>query len=171
MCDIATGLMGASAVIGAAGALKSGTAAKNQADSEAALYRSQQAARLQKAEFDVETARRKYERNRGTVEARAADTGIDSANFYDILADDAEEAALERAAIRYTGKNEAAMLEYQASAASRRGKDAQTASYFNAAGAVVSSFSPMIRNRYSSSTGVTTGVSVDDSSPGYRSLK
>ena len=66
MCDIATGLMGASAVIGAAGALKSGTAAKNQADSEAALYRSQQAARLQKAEFDVETARRKYEYGRSS---------------------------------------------------------------------------------------------------------
>ncbi len=158
-------IMGVSAAVGAAGALHSGAAAKRQADSEAALYQAQAAARLQKAEFDIETARRKHVRQSGTVVARASSTGINTDNFYDVMADDAAEAALERAAIRWSSKAEARMLEYQAESAQRRGKDAQTASYFNAAGAVVNAFKPAMGAGYAGARGAP-GVAVDNNSPG-----
>lgn len=167
MCDIATGIMAVSAAMGAAGALHEGAAADAAGKGEAALYRAQAASRLQKAEYDAELSRRKYERSKGTVEARAAGEGVDMQNFYDILADDAEEAALERAAIRWSAQSESAMLEYQAGAAERRGKDAKTASYFKAAGAVVGAFSPAIKARYAKEY----GVSISDSESGYRALK
>lgn len=159
--------MGVSAAVGAAGALHAGRASRKQADSESALYQAQAAARLQKAEFDAETSRRKWVRQEGAVVNRAASTGIDTTNFYDVLADDAQEAALERAAIRWSAKSEAAMLQYQADAAQRRGRDAQTASYFNAAGAALNAFSPAIRARYAQGdTAAAQGVSVSDNNPG-----
>lgn len=151
--------MGASAAIGAAGALRSGMSARSQADSEAALYRAQAAARLAKAEFDVDTAHRKYRRTKGQGEARAGGSGVSLDSFYDIMNDDAMESALERSAIRWSAKSEAAMLEYQASAAVKRGKDAQTASYINAAGSVVNAFAPLARGtRTTGASGSATGV-------------
>ncbi len=161
-------IMGVGAALGAAGALSSGVANQRQANSEAALYEAQAAARLQKAEFDAETARRKFVREAGTVVARAASTGIDMGGFGDVRADDASEAALERAAIRWSSQNEARMLRYQAESAVRRGKDARTASYFQAAGAVVNAFSPMARSAYAGAKGVAGGVSVSDNSPGMK---
>lgn len=166
MCEVATALAVGSAAVGAAGAMHGGRAAESQAESQAALFRAQAAARIQKGEFDAEMARRRWVRNEGTVVARAAGEGINMANFYDVLDDDAKEAALERAAIRYTAQSEAAMLEYQATDAVRRGKDAKTASYFQAAGAVVGAFAPMARNRYVSARS-KNGVSLDNESPGY----
>lgn len=149
-----------------------GSSAKRQADSEAAMYRAQAAARLAKAEFDADAANRKYRRGKGQVESRGAASGISLESFYDVMNDDAMESALERAAIRWSAQSEANMLEYQASSATRRGKDAQTASYFNAAGSAVSAFTPMIRSSYSGSgsTGATkmsAGISLDDNGPAY----
>lgn len=145
--------MGASAAIGAYGSIKAGSSAKSQADSEAALYRAQAAARLAKAEFDVDTAHRKFRRQEGQVEARAGGSGITLESFYDIMNDDAAESALERAAIRWSAQSEATMLEYQARSATNRGNDAKSASYINAAGAVVNAFAPTIKGR------MTTGAS------------
>jgi hypothetical protein len=155
-------IMGASAAIGVAGAFQAGSSAKNQADGEAALYRAQAAARLAKAEFDAETSHRKYRREKGQVEARASGSGVSLESFYDVMNDDAMEAALERAAIRWSAQSEASMLEYQASAAERRGKDTKTASYINAVGAVVSPFSPLAKGMLTTgaSGSVTGGVTM-----------
>lgn len=151
--------MGASAVIGAAGALKAGSSAKSQADGEAALYRAQAAARLAKAEFDADTAQRKFRRQEGQVQARAGGSGVTLESFYDVMNDDAAESSLERAAIRWSAQSEASMLEYQANAATRRGEDAKTASYYNAAGAVVGAFSPMAKGSMTTgASGSATGV-------------
>jgi hypothetical protein len=159
-------IMGVGAALGAAGSIYAGVAADRQARSEADLYRTQAAARLQKAEFDAAQAQRKFVRNQGTVITRAASTGIDLQDFADVLADDAMESALEKAAIRWSAQSEAKMLEYQASAAIQRGKDAKTASYFRAAGSVVNAFSPLASRRADSSA-APSGVSVSDNSPGY----
>lgn len=163
MCMDPVSVMTIGAVVGAAGSLHAGASKASQARGEAALYESQAAARIQKAEFDAETSRRRYERNKGAVEARAAGTGLQMENFYDILADDSAEAALERAAIRWSAQNEATMLQYQAGAARSRAKDEMIGAVFNAAGAVVSAYSPMIRSRYASAN----GVSVSTDAPGY----
>lgn len=164
MCMDPISVMTVGAVVGAAGSLHAGASKSSQARGEAALYESQAAARIQKAEFDAETSRRRYERNKGSVEARAAGTDLAMENFYDVLADDAAEAALERAAIRWSAQNEATMLQYQASSARARAKDEMIGAVFNAAGAVVNAYSPAIRSRYAASS----GVSVSADSPGYQ---
>lgn len=166
MCEIATALMGISAAVGGASALSGGAAAKSQAASEAALYRAQAAMRLEKAKYDTEVAQRNFSRKEGTVDAQIGTTGIMAGSFSDVKADDAEEASLERQAIRWSSQNEANMLEYQANAAERRGSDAQTASYFGAASAVVGAFGPMIKSRYGNSSG-SSGVSVGGSDSGF----
>lgn len=160
--------MGAAAAIGAGGALFGGASARRQADGEAALYRAQAAARLAKAEFDADTAHRKYRREAGQVQARGAGSGLDLGNFYDVMADDAMESALERAAIRWSAKTEASMLEYQAKSAIQKGKDAQTASYFKAAGAVVGAFAPMASAAPAAGgSNMGAGISLDDGGNAY----
>lgn len=165
MCEIATGILVVSAAIGAASSLKAGASAKSQADGEAALYQSQKAARLEKAEFDVATAERKYRRQAGQVVSRAGGSGISLDSFYDVLNDDAEEAALERAAIRWTANSEAKMLDYQSNAATSKGEDAQSASYINAAGAVVSAFGKY--RAYKDKAPASPGVTMDDGGSAY----
>lgn len=148
MCAPPLIVAGVGAAISAGGALYSGVQANRQARAEAALYESQGAQRLQKAEFDVETTRRRYVREAGRNQAEAAASGIDVASFSDVFADDAKEFALEVSAIRYSAKSEAAMLKYRADMARKRGKAEQTASYFRAASSVVSAFGPSVSQGY-----------------------
>lgn len=68
--------------------------------------------RLKKAAFDIETSKRESSRKIGTVRANIGGSGFDAQSFSEVLADDAAEAALEVAAIKYTGDLDAYEMRY-----------------------------------------------------------
>lgn len=159
MCSPPMAIAAIGGAIQAGGAIYGGITAQRSANSEAALYESQRSQRLQKAEFDVETLRRQYRRESGRNQAESAASGIDVASFSDVFADDAKEFALEVEAIRYSAKSEAAMLRYRSEMARKRGKEARTASYFQAAGALFGAAGPALNQRYANAgSGATGGV-------------
>jgi hypothetical protein len=69
--------------------------------------------RLKKAAFDIEAAKRNAGRKSGTVRAGIATTGFSQESFSEVLHDDAAEAALEQAAIKYTGDLDAYEIKYR----------------------------------------------------------
>lgn len=156
MCEPTTALFAAQAVIGATGAIKSGMSQASAHSANAAALEVQAANRRAKAAFDVEQEDRKYRRVSGERDARIGSTGIDSSSFSDIRADDAAESALEKAATMWSAENEAKSLEFQASGQRRAAKDAKTASFFNAASAVVGAASGYVK-------GQTLGVKTNSS--------
>lgn len=141
MCAIAPLIAVASAGIGVMSSLQQGKAAMAAAQTNAAGLRSQAVSAENKAAADAAQSRTRYERDKGVVESRIGTTGIDAGSFSDVLADDASEAALERALIRASGKAAANNLNFQAEAALAQGRDAKRASYLNAASSVVGAFS------------------------------
>jgi hypothetical protein len=131
-------MLGAQAVVGVAGSLSAGSAQAKAHAANAAALEVQRQNRLEKARFDVEQHDRKFRRASGSRDALIGTTGIDAQSFSDVRTDDAAESALEKAAIMWSAQNEANMLQFQADAQRRQGKDAKTASYFNAASAALS---------------------------------
>ncbi len=137
MCDPISIIAGASAGISAFGSIKSGKAAKKAGKAQQAAYNEMAKKRLEKVAFDTEELTRSYTRKTGSNLAQIGTTGITRASFYDVLADDAAEFALAKDVVKYTGENEAAQLRTQGGIAYQAGKDAQTASYINAASSIV----------------------------------
>ncbi len=137
MCDpISVAVVGAG--IGVAGSLKSGQAAKKAGKQTQASYERSAKDRLEKITFDLGRADRNYRQGVGESLANIGQSGISRTSFYDVLADGASEFAIEKKNITDTGNNEARQLREQGSLAYQSGKDAQTASYFSAAGKVAS---------------------------------
>lgn len=135
------------AVVGAAasiyGSVSAGNAEGKAARSNAQLLsnmaneREKKAAfdadtRLKKAAFDIETAKRNAGRKSGTVRAGISASGFSQASFSDVLADDASEAALEQAAIKYTADLDAYEARYQGAQEARQLRS-QAAGQINAA--------------------------------------
>jgi hypothetical protein len=118
-----------------AGEMKSGIASAN-----ARLFDEQAKARIEKGKFDAQTAMRNYSRAKGTALSRIASSGVSAQSFYDVLADDAAEAALQRKAIKYGAQAEADNLRFQAAGQrleARAAKDgARIAAIGNAASGV-----------------------------------
>lgn len=170
MCadPISLSFMAVSAGISAAGALSSGAAQASAHGGNAAMLESQARLRMEKADFDIAAAERRFRKNEGVVVARAASTGIDMRSFSDILADDASESALEREAIRWSAQNESNFLMFQSEAQRRQASDARTAGYFNAAAGVVNAFTPAFRRGggdMPSARGITFGSSFSQLAP------
>lgn len=138
MCDPVSAMFVVSAGIGAAGALSAGAASSKAHSANAGALEIQKTNRMEKAKFDVAQQERHYTRVSGERDARIGTTGLTSDSFSDIRADDAAESALEQAATLWSAQNDANMLQFQVDAQRREAKAAKTASYFNAAGAVVS---------------------------------
>jgi len=160
MCvPVAAAAAVAGAAISVAGSLKGASAEQKAANDNArslnkqAVERENKAAfdsanRLKKAEFDIETSKREGVRKAGVVSAAIGGSGFDVRSFSEVLNDDAAEQAVSVAAIRYTGNLDAYEMQYQgqqegkqlragAVAQVKAGKDAKSAGYLKAAGAVV----------------------------------
>lgn len=149
MDPITLGLMLGGGAISGFGRIFGGMAEARVRNENAAIQDHQADLRIQKGEFDAAQAERRFERQQGEVVAQAGKSGVDAASFYDVLNDDASEAALEREAIRYTARNEAFQLRRQARSQRRAGQDAIIGGFISGAGEVVSSLGRA--RRYSTS--------------------
>lgn len=140
MCDPVSLTVGATVVktgLSVAGSLAAGSAKDGAAKANASLLDEQAKSRLEKGKYDEEIARRQYGRALGTNLAKIAGSGVDARSFYDVLADDAMEAALQRKSIRYGANAEAKNLRFQAAGQRAEGRDARRASFIQAGTAVV----------------------------------
>ena len=154
MCDPVSALMGAQAVIGAAGALSAGSAQAKAHSANAGALEVQRTNRLEKAKFDVAQKDRAYRRVAGARDAGIGASGVTADSFTDIAADDSMESALEKAAIMWSAENEANMLQFQADAQRKQASSVRTASYFNAASAVLNAAGRYVKSQ---SYGVKAG--------------
>lgn len=158
MCDPVSALIGVSTAINVAGSVTKGLAAKQTADTNAAALEQQIAQREEKAKYDVELADRKYRRQAGAVRAAIGSTNLDISSFSDVLADDAAESALEKAAIKSGALVDEKNLYFQAQGQRQAGQNAQTGMYFNVAGDFANGFTRRENIRYQRAKG---GVSID----------
>lgn len=159
MCDPASLFLAssvASAGMGAVSSLQAGKAEDAAAKSNASAARAQGQLAVQKGVFDAEESKKRFEKNKGVVESRIATSGIDAASFYDILSDDAAEAALEQSAIRTGAKNNQNTQEFNARNMEAQGKAAKSASYMKAGASVIGAV-----GSYASGGGFKSGSGVN----------
>ena len=161
MDPITLGLMLGGGAITAVGRLFAGFSEAKARNTSAALFDQQAIARIEKGEFDANASERRFRRQQGETVAAIGTTNINETSFYDVLMDDAAEAALERKAIRYTANAEAGQLRFQGQQQRAAAKGAIIGSYFGAAGAVVSS----VATARMRSVGVGTGNAFDMDDP------
>lgn len=110
------------------------------ADTNAAALETAAAQREQKAAYETELADRKFTRQEGHVRASIGQTGLATASFSDVLADDAAESALEKLAIKAGGKIEANNLRFQAAGQRVAGQNAIVESLFGVGSAVAGKY-------------------------------
>lgn len=151
MCDPVSAI---SAGVGAVGAIAQGSSAAQTSSTNAAIHqynaqvlRQNAEIKRQKAEFDVGTSDREFKRVQGKSEAAIGASGIDARSFFDVLADDAAEHALERKTIRlnaeidaYNLETQAQGQEVQAEVERRAAASAKKSSFLNVASAIVGGF-------------------------------
>lgn len=143
MCfdPVTTTLATAAALVSAGGALYQGRAA--QAEASAAANAAAMSATNERTAgaFKAERIAEKYSRMRGTQAANAAASGINPAAGSASLIIDQEttkNSYLDQLATIWNAESAADALDYQAAGLRQRGKNARTASYFNAAGSFLS---------------------------------
>jgi hypothetical protein len=146
-------LMFASAVIGGTGNLLQGFSAKRASEKQAAIMRQQAQDIMTKASFDIDAAERSFRRVQGSNVARAAGSGISMASFYDVLADDAQQAGREQYRISYNAQVQANAVLRGADLVEQQGNDKMLGSVFGAAGSVVNAYAPSFK-------GAGRGVSI-----------
>lgn len=146
-------LMFASAVIGGTGNLMQGFSQKRAADKQAAIMRQQAQDIMTKASFDIDNAERSFRRVEGANVARAAGSGISMGSFYDVLADDAQQASREQYRISYNARMQADAVLRGADLTQQQGTDKLVGSMFAAAGSVVNAYAPSFK-------GAGQGVSI-----------
>lgn len=134
MCPVMMTLM--STAVSAIGAMQGASAAAADAKANEQLTLQQAEARKQKAEYDTESAERKFRRVEGKQFANAASSGFSTMSFADIFEDSALESETEVAAIQWSADHDVAQLKTQASAHAARGKNAQTGGFLSAAGSI-----------------------------------
>ena len=136
MCMDPVTMMVAGTAISGAGQVFGGIQASRSSRANAAMLEQQAALRLAKGEADAADAQRRYDRAAGTTMATAAASGISIESFYDIFADDAAEASLERKRLKAGAAADAGNIRAQASATRSQGQNALVGSLFAAAGTV-----------------------------------
>lgn len=150
-------LMVASAVVGAAGSISSGIAAKNAADYQAAVANNNATIAQQNAEYamkagyaQAENQSRKGAANLGRIKTAQAASGVDvnSGSALDVQEGQREtnqldtETVLNNAQLHAYGyRTQATNFEAESKLDTMKGEAAQTASYFKAGGDLLSSAS------------------------------
>jgi hypothetical protein len=163
MDPLSLAILGVSTGLKMFGSIFAGNTEAAQAEANAALFEAQARARMAKARFDADKSRRDYERHAGKVQASIGKSGVDARNFSDIMADDAMEGALERAAIMWSGRTEADFLRYQGQVQQFNASAARTSGYIGAATAFVNGISSF--RTASSAGGSGISLSSNFSSP------
>lgn len=152
MCIDPVSLTLISAGASAAGSLFSGFSSYQNGKANAAALEVQAKNREEKAKFDVERADNKFQRVQGTARNVAAASGIDVKSFYDVLADNAAESALEKEAIRYGAELDVSNLKSQAAASRKNGTAALVGGAIGAVSAVAGGYGKIATSK--SGTGV-----------------
>ncbi|MGJ4857072.1 hypothetical protein ACN6KF_003056 [Labrys sp. La1] len=130
-------IAGLSAAMGAVGAIQQGSAAKAQADAQADAYRRQALIETQTGEYQAARRQDQVNNTMGTQTALVGGSGVTlDGSPSDVISSTASEGALDTSAIRWNARNQADTLNYQAKLSNISGKNAQTGSYFNAAGSL-----------------------------------
>jgi len=131
----------AATVAATAGALYQGKAAQSEAKFGAAVAEQNAANERMAGASKAERIAEKYSRMRGTQEANAAASGVNPAAGSASLIIDQEttkNSYLDQLTTIWNAESAADSLELQAAGLRQRGKNAKTASYFNAAGSFLS---------------------------------
>lgn len=152
----------AGGVVGAAGALSAGVAEQKTSNANAKQLYSKAKEVDEKAKYDIDQLKRGYERSRGANVAKIASSDLNQATFGDVLADDALESFLERKAVRHSANSDIRSLHTQAANEIREGKNARTASYFNAASTALGAASKAVtmRSQFDATSSSSGGVSL-----------
>ena len=116
MCDPMTALMVAGTALKAGGSVMEGNASAKAAKENARQAEYAKIRVDQKAAVDVDAASREFALASGANQARIGASGVAATSFYDILADDAAQAALEVQKIYYDAESEKSGLSAKASA-------------------------------------------------------
>lgn len=146
LAGTASTLLGTGAVVGAAGQLMAGAAAKESAD-----YRAEQLD-MAATESRAASQRQAFERRRAakltlsSLQARAAAEGGDASNpgIIKLGGDIASRGEYQALSELYLGENRARGLTDEATASRISGSAARTGSYFSAAGTLASGFGSML---------------------------
>lgn len=155
MCDpfsMFVAATAASTLTSAAGSIAAGNAQASAANANARMLDEQAKSRIEKGKFDVATAERTYERTKGSNLARIASSNVSAESYYAVLADDAAEASLERAAIKYGAKAEADNLKFQAYGQRQEAKAAKTGAAIGAVGHVISGVASVYSSPFAQSS-------------------
>jgi hypothetical protein len=133
-------LLGVTAAIAAGGAAYGGVQAKQQADTQAKVYKQQANYALLSAAENEAEYRRRQDRLMATRRALLGATGVEGTTGSPLLAteDFASEAELQALKIRQGGKVEATRLEQQASLLSQAGSAAQTSGFIKGGASLLS---------------------------------
>lgn len=144
---IALGILGTG--ITAAGAIKSGNAAKANADFEATQLKQQakeETAAAQRAQLQ-QRRKTNFLLSRQQSVAAASGLGALDPSVLQLAGDVTQEGAYQEGLIKYGGENRARGLRGQAAATEASGQAQQTGSYFSAAGSLASGFGSLF-NKY-----------------------
>ena len=135
MCMIALGLIGAG--IQAAGMIAQGRNAQTMAEYQARAYEQQAQADSQAAGYEMQRERHRQDLLAASARAQAGASGVAlQGSPTEVLAANARQGELDIQAIRYGSQLRQNQLRTQAGIARFEGRQARTASYFGAAGAV-----------------------------------
>lgn len=155
--------------------IKAGTQQAIVSEANARMLEEQAELRLEKAKFEIDARHRNYRRERGAARAKIASSGVDARSFYDVLLDDAAEAALERKALKWEAEQEAAYLRYQAwgerqegKAALQGAKSSAEATYLNGISQGVQMAAPFLKGAGPTIGSSTSGWSTTVTSTGLK---
>ncbi|WP_246691845.1 MULTISPECIES: hypothetical protein [unclassified Mesorhizobium] len=155
MCTLA--LLGlAGTALSAGGALVEGQQSKQMADYQAKAYEQQAQAEAQSSAFEQSQERHKQDLLQAQARAQAGASGVGiSGSPAEVLAANARQGQVDLDAIQYSSKLRQNNLNSQAAISRFSGKQAVTASIFNAGGALVGGLSKI----YDPTKAVTFGGS------------
>ena len=161
MCDPVT-FMVLSTVVSTAGSVvqgmqQSATAQRNQ---QMASYQADVAE--EQGKFNIRKAELDYTRHQGSVDAQVAASGFSIDGFEYVLKDDAQQAALEQAAVKFGSDQTVYQTRYQADSYGKQANDAMTAGIIGGVSNVIGGGANIVKFRGSQPRGSSgTGVSLD----------
>ena len=167
MCDPVS-MMIAGTAISAGGQLIQGAQQSAAAERNAKMADYQGQVAEEQGKFKIEQAQRAFTLHQGQADAAIADSGISHESFDYVLRDDAQQSALEQAAIKYGTKQESYQMRYQADSYRINAKDAEFSAVVGAVGTSLQGATNVMKYRalnpsqgFSSGTGVSAGGNFD----------
>ena len=137
MTGVEIALAVASTAMSAYGAIQQGNAANQAAKFNSAVANNNAIAARQNASENAKRQQREARQRAGANRANAAASGTFGGSAFDLLEDNAMEEELDRLTIIHQGELKASGLEASGGLMSAQGRQAQTAGYFGAAGALL----------------------------------